>query len=94
MSTFQPLEMLHSQINNSVVLIEVEGDEVVNVITDGAIHDITHRIYQGLFTLKMYYRYTCKWIYIYACNKVSPSLHQFLRNLKMLNSIMCRFLIK
>jgi hypothetical protein len=44
--------MLYSQINDSVILIEVEGDEVVNVFTDGAICDVVHRLYQGLLYLK------------------------------------------
>jgi hypothetical protein len=44
--------MLHSQINDSVVLIEVEGDEVVNTTTVGANCDGVNRIYQGLLNFK------------------------------------------
>lgn len=52
--------MLHSQINDSVILIEVEGDEVVNTVTDGAIHDGVHRNYQDLLYFKnvMQFYYT------------------------------------
>jgi hypothetical protein len=39
--------MLHSQINDSVIVTEAEGDEVVNAMTDGAIHDGINRIYQS-----------------------------------------------
>jgi hypothetical protein len=44
--------MLHSQINDSVILIEVEGDEVVNMMTDGANRDGVNRIYQDLLYFK------------------------------------------
>jgi hypothetical protein len=44
--------MLHSQINDSVIMIEVEGDEVVNAMTDGAIHDGVKIIYQSLLYFK------------------------------------------
>jgi hypothetical protein len=40
--------MLNSQINDSLILIEVEGDEVVNTMTYSANHDGVNRIYQGL----------------------------------------------
>lgn len=44
--------MLRSQINCLVILTEVEGDEVVNTMTDVANHDEVNRIYQVLLYFK------------------------------------------
>lgn len=43
---------MNSKINDAVTLIEVEGDEIVNTMTDGANCDGLNRIYQGLLYFK------------------------------------------
>jgi len=72
--------MLHSQINDSVILTEVEGDEIVNTIKDGANRDGVNRIYQGLFYFKnvmQFYNIHINGFIFMPATKVWPYLHKF-----------------
>jgi hypothetical protein len=72
--------MLHSQINGLVILIEIEGDEVVNTMTDVANRDEINRIYQVLLyfknVMKFYNTHINGFTFMLA-TKVWTYLHQF-----------------
>jgi len=72
--------MLHSQISDSVILIEVEGNELVNTMTDGANRNGVNRIYQGLLYFKnvmQFYSTHINGFRSMPATKVWPYLHQF-----------------
>lgn len=72
--------MLHSQINDSVILIEVEGDVVVNTMTDSSNHDGVNRNYQGLLNFKnvmQFYSTHINGFTFMPAKKVWPYLHKF-----------------
>ena len=71
--------MLHSQISDSIILMEVEGNKVVNTMTDGANHDGVNKIYQGLLSFKNVMQFHNTHIngFTFMLAKVWPYLHQF-----------------
>jgi hypothetical protein len=67
-------------MNGLVILIEVEGDEVVNTMTDVANRDEVNRIYQGLLYFKnvmKFYNTHINGFTFMPATKVQPYLHQF-----------------
>jgi hypothetical protein len=62
------------------MLIEVEGDEVVNMMTDGANCDGVNKIFQGLLYFKnvmQFYNTHINGFTFMPATKVWPYLHQF-----------------